>query len=135
MKSAQKVEAIIRQKQGYEKLKVKDLANNIFLTGDLNRDYFGSKDKENFDWESLTRKYEGKLRPEFIRENILNARVQALAVLKESDERFFGRTTSSITLNCLRDMDGIPQAHLSMPISSTILHLPEYFIIVQINTK
>ncbi len=87
--SAKKAEAIIRKKKGYEHARAKDFANNIFVQGDLSKAYFGSKEKENFDWNGLARKYEGKLRPEFIRENILYARVQALGILKENNKKFW----------------------------------------------
>ncbi len=75
------------KKEGYENVRAKDFANKIFLTGNLTTNYFGSKNKENFDWEGLARKYKDKLRPEFIDENILTARVQALRILTRTDDK------------------------------------------------
>ncbi len=82
-------EAIIRQKDGYKNAKAIDFANDIFLSGDLNRDYIESKDKANFDWEMSAKKYKGKLRSEFVDQNILNARVQALKMLSQKEDRFW----------------------------------------------
>ncbi len=78
-----------RRNPGYEKIKAMDFANNIFLTGDLNRDYHASSNMENFDWDGLARKYHGKLTQEFIDQNILNARVQSLEKLSQRDDKYW----------------------------------------------
>ncbi len=55
----------------------------------MNRDYFGSGNKEKFDWDAVAIKYAGKLNREFIEENILRARVQALRMLTETNNKYW----------------------------------------------
>ncbi len=59
------------------------------MTGDLNRDYFESKNKEEFDWEKTANKYRTKLNDEFVKEYILKARVQALQMLIATNDKFW----------------------------------------------
>ncbi len=87
--SAKTVEAIIRKKRGYENADAKKIAGDIFVTGNLSKDFFESQNPESFDWDNVAMKYKGKFDDEFLNKNILNARVQALKILTSANEKFW----------------------------------------------